>query len=77
MVLEEMTVGVTFLLSLLPRVAGIKVISALGKAGFFVARTKGAHHFLRHKDGRTTVVPVHSGEVIRPTLLTKSSVIVI
>ena len=58
-------------MSRLPRVAGTKVISALKKAGFFVARSRGAHHFLRHTDGRTTVVPVHSGEVIRPTLLTK------
>ncbi|GMQ83153.1 MAG: type II toxin-antitoxin system HicA family toxin [Rhodothermia bacterium] len=58
-------------MSRLPRMAGKKVIAALEKAGFLVARTKGAHHFLRHTDGRTTVVPVHSGEVIRPTLLTK------
>ena len=58
-------------MSRLPRMAGTKVISALKKAGFFVARIKGAHHFLRHRDGRTLVVPVLSGEVIRPTLLTK------
>lgn len=58
-------------MSRLPRMAGTKVISALKKAGFFVARIKGAHLFLRHRDGRTTVVPVLSGEVIRPTLLTK------
>lgn len=38
----------------------------LEKAGFLVARTRVAHHFLRHTDGR---VPVHSGEVNRPTLL--------
>jgi predicted RNA binding protein YcfA (HicA-like mRNA interferase family) len=29
-----------------------------------VVRSKGSHHFLRHSDGRTTVVPVHSGETI-------------
>jgi len=58
-------------MSRLPRLAGTKVISALKKAGFLITRTRGAHHFLRHTDGRTTVVPVHSGEVIRPTLLTK------
>ncbi|GMQ83196.1 MAG: hypothetical protein BMS9Abin05_2686 [Rhodothermia bacterium] len=52
---------------------GLKPIRFAGplQAGFSVARTKGAHHILRHADGRTTVVPVHSGEVIRPTLLTK------
>lgn len=35
------------------------------------ARIKGSHHFLRHPDGRTTVVPVHSGETLGPGLLSK------
>ena len=39
------------------------------KAGFDVARVKGSHHFLRHADGRGTVVPVHSGETLGPGLL--------
>jgi len=46
------------------------VVAALRKAGFEVARIKGSHHFLRHADGRGTVVPVHSGETIGPGLLT-------
>ena len=25
---------------------------------------RGSHHFLRHSDGRKTVVPVHSSEII-------------
>jgi len=44
-------------------------MSALRKAGFEVARIKGSHHFLRHSDGRGTVVPVHAGETIGPGLL--------
>jgi predicted RNA binding protein YcfA (HicA-like mRNA interferase family) len=44
-------------------------MSALRKAGFEVARVKGSHHFLRHSDGRGTVVPVHAGETIGPGLL--------
>ena len=44
---------------------------ALRKAGFDVLRSKGSHHFLRHPDGRTTVVPVHSGESLGPGLLAK------
>jgi predicted RNA binding protein YcfA (HicA-like mRNA interferase family) len=32
-------------------------------------RIKGSHHFLRHPDGRATVVPVHAGETIGPGLL--------
>lgn len=55
----------------LPRVDGKTVISALAKLGFDVARIKGSHHFLRHPDGRVTVIPVHSGETIGPGLLNK------
>jgi len=46
-------------------------LGALAKAGFVVIRIKGSHHFLRHQDGRKTVVPVHSGETIGPGLLHK------
>ncbi len=55
----------------LPRVTAPQLIAALGKMGFEVARVKGSHHFLRHPDGRATVVPVHAGETIGPGLLTK------
>jgi len=40
------------------------VIATLKRAGFEVVRIKGSHHFLKHPDGRCTVVPVHAGEVI-------------
>ena len=46
------------------------MVAALRRAGFDVARVKGSHHFLRHPDGRGSVVPVHSGETIGPGLLT-------
>ena len=52
-----------------PRLTGRAVIAALEKAGFEVVRVRGSHHRLRHSDGRVTVVPVHSGEVIGPGLL--------
>lgn len=55
----------------LPRIRGQELIAALGKAGFEVIRVKGSHHFLRHPDGRCTVIPVHGGEVIGPGLLSK------
>lgn len=55
----------------LPRLTGKAVIRALRKAGFEVVRVKGSHHFLRHADGRTTVVPVHPGETIGPGLMSK------
>jgi len=55
----------------LPRVRGRELIAALRKAGFEVVRVKGSHHFLRHPDGRCTVVPVHQGETIGPGLMAK------
>ena len=54
-----------------PRVTGPALIAALAKAGFRVLRVKGSHHYLRHDDGRSTVVPAHSGETIGPGLLHK------
>ncbi|MBX9810924.1 MAG: type II toxin-antitoxin system HicA family toxin [Burkholderiales bacterium] len=58
-------------MTVLPSVTGKELIAALKKAGFAVVRVKGSHHFLRHTDGRTTVVPVHAGETIGPGLLSK------
>jgi predicted RNA binding protein YcfA (HicA-like mRNA interferase family) len=52
-----------------PRVTDDDLIAALERVGFRVLRVKGSHHFLRHEDGRSTVVPVHSGETIGPGLL--------
>ena len=55
----------------LPRLRGQQLITALQKAGFQVIRVKGSHHFLRHPDGRCTIVPVHRGEVIGPGLMSQ------
>lgn len=55
----------------LPTLTGRTLISALGRAGFVVARVRGSHHILKHPDGRMTVVPVHAGETIGPGLLAK------
>ncbi len=54
-----------------PALTDKAVLTALGRAGFVVLRVKGSHHFLRHPDGRSTVVPVHAGEAIGPGLLGK------
>ena len=54
-----------------PSITGKGLIAALAKAGFAVLRVKGSDHFIRHADGRTTVVPVHAGETIGPGLLSK------
>jgi len=53
----------------LPAVPGAKVVRALERAGFTVARVSGSHHVMRHSDGRTVVVPVHVGrDIARGTL---------
>lgn len=54
-----------------PSPTGKQLIAALVRAGFAVTRIKGSHHFLRHDDGRVTVVPVHAGETIGPGLLSQ------
>ncbi len=54
-----------------PRMTGADVLSALSRAGVMIMRIRGSHHFVRHDDGRRTVVPVHSGEIIGPGLLQK------
>ena len=53
----------------LPAIKGQRLIKALKKIGFEVARSKGSHNFLQHSDGRCTVVPVHAGETIGRGLL--------
>jgi predicted RNA binding protein YcfA (HicA-like mRNA interferase family) len=58
-------------MSTIPAISGIQLIGALRTFGFDVIRIKGSHHFLRHSDGRCTVVPVHRGETIGKGLLAK------
>ena len=55
----------------LPAPTGKTLVAALVKAGFEIIRTKGSHHYLRHPDGRSTVIPVHAGETIGPGLMVK------
>lgn len=58
-------------MSRLPGVTGRQLIAALQRLGFQEIRVRGSHHYLRHVDGRTTVVPVHAGETIGRGLLSK------
>ncbi|MBL8177305.1 MAG: type II toxin-antitoxin system HicA family toxin [Bryobacterales bacterium] len=45
-------------MSTLPRPTGKELVRALERAGFNTERTRGSHCFLRHSDGRATVVPM-------------------
>ena len=52
-----------------PSLRGERIVRALEKAGFKVARIAGSHHVMRHPDGRGTTVPVHPGrDVAKGTL---------
>jgi predicted RNA binding protein YcfA (HicA-like mRNA interferase family) len=52
-----------------PSVRGERVVRALEKAGFKVARITGSHHVMRHPDRRGTTALVHLGRrVARGTL---------
>jgi predicted RNA binding protein YcfA (HicA-like mRNA interferase family) len=55
----------------LPAVTGKQLVAALQRAGFEVVRIKGSHHYLRHPDGRASVVPVHAGEDLGRGLMAK------
>ena len=55
-------------MSRLRRITGREALKALQRAGFVLIRTKGSHHFMRHADGRATVVPIHAGEILGPGL---------
>jgi predicted RNA binding protein YcfA (HicA-like mRNA interferase family) len=58
-------------MTIFPAVTGSQLTKALRRLGFEVIRTKGSHHFLRHPDGRSTVIPVHRGETIGRGLLSQ------
>jgi predicted RNA binding protein YcfA (HicA-like mRNA interferase family) len=46
-----------------------EVVLILEKLGFREVRQKGSHKQFRHRDGRGTTVPFHSGRDISPILL--------
>jgi len=53
----------------LPVLSSRKLCRILEKEGFIQIRQKGSHRFYRHPDGRSTVVPIHSGKSIKRGLL--------
>ena len=55
----------------LPLLSSIELIKILKKLGFEEIRQRGSHKYLKHTDGRATVIPVHSGQDIGRGLLKK------
>jgi predicted RNA binding protein YcfA (HicA-like mRNA interferase family) len=58
-------------MSRLPRLTGKQIVAIFKKLGFEAIRQRGSHIYLKHPDGRSTVVPLHSGETIGPGLMHK------
>lgn len=53
----------------LPLLDAKELIKILTKMGFEVIRQRGSHVYLKHKDSRFTIVPLHSGRDIGRGLL--------
>ncbi len=53
----------------LPLLSSKELVRVLKKLGFKAIRQKGSHVFLKHPDGRITVVPVHANQDIGRGLL--------
>lgn len=54
-----------------PALEGKEVVAVLVNSGFVVDRQRGSHLFMKHPDGRATVIPIHAGENIGPGLFAK------
>ncbi|MBI5332047.1 MAG: type II toxin-antitoxin system HicA family toxin [Candidatus Aenigmarchaeota archaeon] len=55
----------------LPKLSGKEVAKITEKFGFLYSHTIGSHMIYKHRDGRITSIPHHSGEEIGPGLLNK------
>ena len=53
----------------LPLLKETELIKILNKFEFQIIRQKGSHVYLKHQDGRCTVVPLHPGRDIGRGLL--------
>ena len=58
-------------MSTFPALSGKELLRVLSKLGFATMRVRGSHHFLKHEDGRSTIIPVHGNETLGPGLLSK------
>ncbi len=55
----------------LPLLKAANIIKSLSHIGFRIIRQKGSHVFLKHPDGRTTIIPNHPTEHLDRGLLNK------
>ena len=52
-------------MSKLKIVTSTQMCKVIESMGFVVIRQRGSHKFYRHNDGRTTVIPMHVGDLDR------------
>lgn len=52
-------------MSKLKIITSIQMCKLVENIGFISARQRGSHKFYRHDDGRTTVIPMHAGDLDR------------
>jgi len=53
----------------LPRITAAEAIKALGKGGFYLARTSGGHRIYKNSAGKRVTVPFHAGKTLHPKIL--------
>jgi predicted RNA binding protein YcfA (HicA-like mRNA interferase family) len=58
-------------MSRFPAIGGKDLLRALKSLGFEVVRSRGSHFWVEHRDGRSTVIPVHANETIGIGLLSR------
>ncbi len=56
-------------MSRLPSLRPAQVVATLKRAGFAQVRQRGSHAVYQHPDGREVIVPMHSQEMRRGTLM--------
>jgi len=52
-------------MSRLKIITSIQMCKLLERLGFVAIRQQGSHKFYRHQNGRTTVIPMHTGDLDR------------
>jgi len=52
-------------MSKLKIISSVQMCKRLEHMGFAAVRQRGSHKFYRHDDGRTTIVPMHAGDLDR------------
>ena len=54
----------------LPRVTAKQIVAVLEKLGFVHTRQSGSHAIYRNPEGARATVPMHSGTILHPKIVT-------